>query len=86
MEVFCWSHIIHLVYIGYHFSHNLVITSGATDGLQMILTTMLNSGANVYTEDPTYFLAPAILQQAGMNVIPGTEIDSKFTIVHQRLY
>ena len=74
------------MYIDCPFSQNLVVTSGATDGLQMILATMLSSGANVYTEDPTYFLAIKVLQQTGMNVIPGMETGTKCTVVYYSLY
>jgi len=60
-------------------SDNIVITSGATNGLAMACTHFFKSGDVVFVEDPSYFIAINMLKQdMGMKVIPGWRASSYF--------
>jgi histidinol-phosphate/aromatic aminotransferase/cobyric acid decarboxylase-like protein len=38
-------------------TENLVVTAGSTSGLHLVSTILLEPGAVVFVEDPTYFIA-----------------------------
>ncbi|KAK2145773.1 hypothetical protein LSH36_658g00021 [Paralvinella palmiformis] len=69
---------------------NIVITSGATNGLAMACTHFFKSGDVVFVEDPSYFIAINMLKQdMGMKVIPvptteeGIDIDTYEKLLEQ---
>jgi DNA-binding transcriptional MocR family regulator len=48
----------------------LMLTSGASQGLQMAATHFFNAGDTVFVEDPTYFLALEMLKDLRLNLVP----------------
>jgi len=52
-------------------SEELVTTSGATSGLQLLATVLLDKNGIVFVEDPTYFISSSILaKDLGLKVVP----------------
>jgi len=52
-------------------SEELVTTCGATSGLQLSATVLLNKNGVVFVEDPTYFISSSILaKDLGLKVVP----------------
>lgn len=47
---------------------NVLITSGALQGLQLIASCMLEEGSTVFTEAPTYLKSLQMFQSAGLNL------------------
>lgn len=47
----------------------LMITAGCSHALDLIARTLAQPGDTVLVEDPTYFLAPAIFRDAGLQVV-----------------
>ncbi|HZD10754.1 MAG TPA: PLP-dependent aminotransferase family protein, partial [Candidatus Binatia bacterium] len=48
---------------------NLMITCGASQGLDMICTHFARSGDTIFVEEPSYFLALRIFADRGLNVV-----------------
>ena len=52
-------------------SEELVTTCGATSGLQLVSTVLLEKNGIVFVEDPTYFISSSILaKDLGLKVVP----------------
>ena len=52
-------------------SCELIATSGATSGLSLVASILLDRQGTVFVENPTYFIASKILQgDHGLNVVP----------------
>ena len=52
-------------------SEELVTTCGATSGLQLLATVLLDKNGVVFVEDPTYFISSSILaKDLGLKVVP----------------
>jgi hypothetical protein len=52
---------------------NLILTCGATHGLQMILTTILHPNGVIFVEEATYMIALDVLKQfSGMKIVTGS--------------
>lgn len=47
---------------------NILVTSGALQGLQLIASCMLEEGSTVFTEAPTYLKSLQMFQSAGLNL------------------
>jgi len=51
---------------------NLILTCGASHGLQMILTTILHPNGIIFVEEATYMIALDVLKQfSGMKIVTG---------------
>lgn len=62
---------------------NILITSGSLQALQLISVCMLNPGATVFTEAPTYLKSLQVFQSAGMK-LSGVPMD-KGGIMHWKI-
>ena len=51
-------------------TEELMVTSGASQGLQMAATFYFSAGDTVFVEDPTYFLAIQMLKDLHLNIVP----------------
>jgi len=52
-------------------SEELVTTCGATSGLQLLATVLLDKNGIIFVEDPTYFISSSILaKDLGLKVVP----------------
>ncbi|GEO63452.1 PLP-dependent aminotransferase family protein [Companilactobacillus nantensis] len=49
-------------------ANNVLVTSGALQGLQLIASCMLEEGSTVFTEAPTYLKSLQMFQSAGLNL------------------
>lgn len=59
------------MYVFLIFSDDLIVTSGASQGLSMLAGLFFSPGDLVFVEDPTYFIALRILQQDhGLKCVP----------------
>ena len=53
------------------YSEDLLVTSGATQGLSMLSTLLFSPGDLAFVEDPTYFIALRMLKlDAGLKCVP----------------
>jgi aspartate/methionine/tyrosine aminotransferase len=58
-------------------SADLVLTSGATHGLHLILSTLLDMSAVIFVDEVTYMIAlEAFSQFSSMKVVPGERLPS----------
>ncbi|XP_028407685.1 uncharacterized protein LOC114530280 isoform X2 [Dendronephthya gigantea] len=67
-------------------SHDIVCTSGATNGLVMITLTMFQPGDYIFVEDPTYFIAIQLFRQdLGLNIlaVPTDDDGVKIDVLEQ---
>ena len=56
-------------------SESLIVTAGATHGLHLVATVLLDHMTTVYVEDPTYFIAIRVFtKDFGYNVVPGVKV------------
>ena len=52
-------------------SGSLVLTTGATNGLHLVTSSLLSKDATVFVENPTYFIAQNIIaNDMGLNIVP----------------
>ena len=63
-----------------NYRNDLFATAGATQGLDLLSHMLFSEGDLAFVEDPTYFLAITMFNDAGMKVI-----GSKFVVQRQCL-
>lgn len=55
--------------IDFNYRDDLFATAGATQGLNLLSHMLFSEGDLAFVEDPTYFLAMKMFDDAGMKVI-----------------
>ena len=70
-----------LVVSNNYYRDDLFATAGATQGLNLLSHMLFSEGDLAFVEDPTYFLAITMFNDAGMKVI-----GSKFVVQSQCFY